>query len=327
VQTADRNRNRLLSALAAADRALAIDPEFPEAHHARGTILDRLGRPAEAVAAYTRAAELLRTISGRDDPELLKAIGLVYWNERDYAGAKLWFRRAAAATDDRIARLATTLVSAIDGNRMQAVGDLRALVEEDPDLGEAWNALGFLLLGNRVGELGTAGGGENPDPRGAEQAYGEAVRCRPADPDPRIGRAQARLDRVRRGDGGTDLIAAARHDLEIAAAIAPEDRDARSAALQTALATGDWQGAIPHAEALARIAPRDPQGVLFRAWALSHAGRVKEVLPDLQAVLAEPIGNPTLEAQLTRLRDEIAAGKVVDRSPRLAPRVTPAAGP
>jgi tetratricopeptide (TPR) repeat protein len=45
-------------ALVEYDRAIRLQPDFPEAHHNRGWTLDELGRYEEAVAAYTRGIKL-----------------------------------------------------------------------------------------------------------------------------------------------------------------------------------------------------------------------------------------------------------------------------
>jgi tetratricopeptide (TPR) repeat protein len=55
-------------ALARFDRAVALEPWFPDAHHNRGIALDRLGRHAEAVAAYRQFVSLApRRLSAQID--------------------------------------------------------------------------------------------------------------------------------------------------------------------------------------------------------------------------------------------------------------------
>ncbi len=51
-------KNNNEAALSALDTAVAYDPDSGEAHHLRGQALQRLGRPEEAQAAFTRAADL-----------------------------------------------------------------------------------------------------------------------------------------------------------------------------------------------------------------------------------------------------------------------------
>ena len=61
--TALLRAKRWQEALEQFDRAIALEPYFPDAHHNRGLALDRLGRRAEAIAAYqeflTRAPKRL----------------------------------------------------------------------------------------------------------------------------------------------------------------------------------------------------------------------------------------------------------------------------
>lgn len=52
------------SALRACEKALALDPDWAEAHNLRGVVLDAMGQTGEAVAAYRRA---LRLAPGLED--------------------------------------------------------------------------------------------------------------------------------------------------------------------------------------------------------------------------------------------------------------------
>ncbi len=49
---------RIDDALARFDAAIALDPDYPEAHHNRGVALRRLGRRRDAVRALRRATVL-----------------------------------------------------------------------------------------------------------------------------------------------------------------------------------------------------------------------------------------------------------------------------
>lgn len=52
------NAGQNAAALATLDKILATDPEFPQAHYARGQALARLGRPRESVEALRRVVEM-----------------------------------------------------------------------------------------------------------------------------------------------------------------------------------------------------------------------------------------------------------------------------
>jgi Flp pilus assembly protein TadD len=49
---------RYEEALAAFDQAIRLAPNVPQAYHDKGTILDTLGRPAEARQAYDMAQRM-----------------------------------------------------------------------------------------------------------------------------------------------------------------------------------------------------------------------------------------------------------------------------
>jgi tetratricopeptide (TPR) repeat protein len=53
-----KEQMRLLESLAAFDRAIALKPDYPEAHNGRGIVLASLDRPAEAIAGFDRAIAL-----------------------------------------------------------------------------------------------------------------------------------------------------------------------------------------------------------------------------------------------------------------------------
>ncbi len=50
--------NHLAEALANYDKAIALKPDFAQAHNNRGTALQDLNRPAEALASYEKAITL-----------------------------------------------------------------------------------------------------------------------------------------------------------------------------------------------------------------------------------------------------------------------------
>jgi tetratricopeptide (TPR) repeat protein len=82
-------------ALAAYDRAIALRPEYAEAHHNRGVALRRLGRHEEALAAYDQAISLLP-----DFPEAHYNRGVALGNLGRYEEELAAYDRAIALRTD-----------------------------------------------------------------------------------------------------------------------------------------------------------------------------------------------------------------------------------
>ena len=81
------------AALDAADRAVELNPEYSHGHTNRGSALDRMGRPHDALAAFTRAIEL----ETRDRGEFARTYtdrGQTRMRLGDYAGAIDDFKEA-----------------------------------------------------------------------------------------------------------------------------------------------------------------------------------------------------------------------------------------
>ena len=101
-------------ALAALDRAVALNDRLPRAWNARGVALERTGRPAEALAAWKKTVEI--------DPmqfDALYNIGLAAGQLKQYAEARRAFRDFVShAPPERYGadiRHARQLLSALDG--------------------------------------------------------------------------------------------------------------------------------------------------------------------------------------------------------------------
>ncbi len=62
---ADLDANRLEEALQGADKAVALEPQVPDFHDTRGTILMKMKRPGDAVAAFERAIEAVAQSRGK----------------------------------------------------------------------------------------------------------------------------------------------------------------------------------------------------------------------------------------------------------------------
>ena len=78
------------AALVELERALKLDPEMPEAHHAKGVLLHvAFGRPEEAIGSYKKALELRPTFS-----ECKVNLGNVYLDQKRYDEAIALYREA-----------------------------------------------------------------------------------------------------------------------------------------------------------------------------------------------------------------------------------------
>ena len=106
------SEGRRAEALAAMEAALALRPDFAEAHYNRGVMLQALSRQEEALAAYDRALAL--------KPALAQA-----WNNRGGALAALGRFAEAVASYDRLLALSPRNASAHynRGTALQRLGE------------------------------------------------------------------------------------------------------------------------------------------------------------------------------------------------------------
>jgi len=135
-------QRRFSEALASANRALALQPDFPDALNNRGNALAGLDRPAEALASFDKALAL--------QPELAQA-----WNNRACVLRDLDRPADALANCDQAIALQARYADAWS-NRANALSDMnrpqdaqasyqRAL-ELAPAFVDAWNNLGLTLV-------------------------------------------------------------------------------------------------------------------------------------------------------------------------------------
>jgi len=293
-------------ALAAFDRALAADPDFAEAHRARGRALAMADRARDALAAYERALVLSRPALGHDDPELMRSIGDLLWMKlSDIPAATVWFRRAAAADPaNPHARVAKAIVRSMDGEHADAIAELRALAAEAPDWWEVQQALGMLLIGaSPRGSVTLAGGPKGiSDPAGAEAAFSEAIRLRPGYAQFYVHRGMARTMQYFGGDQRRELLDGCLADYDIAVLLAPEWLNAHTARLQANFYEKRSKVVAEELDILRRMWPKDPLALRTRALAEVPAGRGKALLAEVEAALAEQPGSPVL----LKLREELS---------------------
>jgi Flp pilus assembly protein TadD len=120
---------RLAEAMEHYERALAIEPGYPEAHYGMGLALVRLGRPAEAVDRYRRALELRP-----DYADAWATLGAAMAEQRRLDPAASHLRRALELEPDHaMAHNNLGSVLAMQGDVAAAERHFARAVELDPD--------------------------------------------------------------------------------------------------------------------------------------------------------------------------------------------------
>lgn len=293
-------------AIAAFDAALAVDPDFLEAHQARGRALELAGRWADAAAAYETALRLAAAAGQAEDPSLLVGLGMlrmVYLNDHD-AGRQALVRAGAAGASTQNGRFALALLRWADGDTAGAKADLRAMVAGGCDLAEVHETLGQMLIGAmplfRAGLVTVDGGRDGiEDPLEAEARFTDAIRLRPGRAHQHLYRALARGAMFKRGVDQQRWMGGVIIDIETALQIDPDNVNVHTARMQV---QGHLQGGQQVVQAeraeLRRRWPRDPVAL----WALAELDGAAAVLPEVEAALAAEPGSQALIQLRDRLR-------------------------
>jgi len=157
--------DRLDAALEAAERAIAAAPENAEAHNSHGLILQALGRPLEARAAYDRAAGLPGTAA----EQALINRAILHMEQGETAAAEAafdgvttlfprsasaWFNRADVRKFERDDPAIHAMRNLLDSGEDIAANDRMllhfALGKAYLDIGDSERAVGHLDEGNRM---------------------------------------------------------------------------------------------------------------------------------------------------------------------------------
>lgn len=109
-------------------------------HYWRGRILQRLGRRPEAITAYRAALAI-----APDDARVLRVLGFLHGEAREWPQAEEYLRRALAQEPDALTWYNLGYVRDQQGRREEAMAAFREAVRLDPRLDRAWYGLGMAL--------------------------------------------------------------------------------------------------------------------------------------------------------------------------------------
>jgi tetratricopeptide (TPR) repeat protein len=268
--------DELDAALAAFDRALALDGEYAPAHYFRARVLHRLGRPAEAADAYRRATSLNERLS-----QAWLGLGQLELQRGEVAAARVPLERALAleprdpATHHALAQVAAALGEA-DAAATHAAGAARlgdrSTPIDDPRRRTAVEPIGHAALNRRGLDLLAAG---RP-----EEAVTWFRRAIAADP----GRAPARYN-LGRAEQARGRPAAAIEAARAALRIDPAYVEAHYL-LGTVLAMSNRPDeALTHLETTLQAWPGFAPAHVNLGGALQSLGRLEEAVEHFRAAL------------------------------------------
>ena len=211
-------------------RAVEVDPENPDVLSELASLLQQLGRPAEAIPYLTRHLEMIP-----GDQQSLIQLGKCYSDLGRVQDAERTLRRALASGDDAVGYYNLGLVQE-QGDRLQeAEVSYRRAVSLGPGLASARNNLGLLFA--RTGRLIEA-----------EVQLREAIRLEPSSPDAYANLAIVLLER-----GNIDQAEQlARQAIEVN----PEHANAHVNLGVIRARVGDLDGARRHLTEALRLDPR-----------------------------------------------------------------------
>lgn len=234
----------------------------------------------------------------------------------DYRQAARCYQRAIALTEFKSEPqrgLLLSLLSVSTRESPEAAGALAAeLLKERPDdpaLLMTFSDIAF-LINNVYGEQGM---------EGALKRLEETLKARSEDPS----LARYILVSAWLAAGRSDL---ARKEIERAVEAAPDDPTLRLTACQLAMAEGDWDAGLKHADRLQQLSPAQPEGLWCRAMALEHMGKTEQAKAIYQELTAKhsdlSLGYLGMSRILENARDYQGATRWIrlwlDRSPPAA---------
>jgi len=136
-----RSLKRQQDALGSHEKALELQPNFPQAWANRGNVLRDLGRFVEAEASFRRSLE-----QQQDSPSALHGLGLSLGDQGKWEAALQAYDRALAIKPDH------AVIYLDRGNALRELGRLPAAlqsydhaIELNPDYAQAWSNRGVVL--------------------------------------------------------------------------------------------------------------------------------------------------------------------------------------
>lgn len=129
-----------------ARRAVAMDPDFPEARFALGEALRLSGSPLEAAQAYLQADELSRKLVQRPNLQAIVAAGFAYDGAGHYKEAEDAFRRAELhGANDPLAQVGRIFRLAHHRKLIEARKLADETLQAAPHLWEAHFSVGYVI--------------------------------------------------------------------------------------------------------------------------------------------------------------------------------------
>jgi len=157
-------------AYVAANRAVELAPQLPEAHYHLASCAHKLGKIDEAIVHYRLALDVdVSTEMPKYYPGALNNMGILHALRREFSDAITYYKRAVKADSDFVeAHYNLGVVYVEQGNLVEASAEFREVLRLHPDNPQAHFKLALLL--DRKGEL----------PK-ATFHFEQAVRLRPDD--------------------------------------------------------------------------------------------------------------------------------------------------
>ncbi|MGC4043984.1 MAG: tetratricopeptide repeat protein [Armatimonas sp.] len=300
------------TALTAADKAIALDPNAVEPWPIKAEGLSIQGKPKDAIDSYTKYLG-----KKPDDPNAFDGRGRAYFNTQQWALAVADFDKVLAKTpgDADVKRLRALALAKAPGGGAAALASLKEVADSSPNDPTAWSQYGIALYkAEKYDDAGKAFTKvADLQPKGSPERL-DALRnlCAAADKKAELSKSEA--DQKAAVAAYTRLLADAPNDAEAIGSradlnlglklykeaiadytklisVAPNGPEAIAAYNNRAicylsLPTPDYKSAIADYGQVIAKQPNDPAAYNLRAIANLKLGDFKAALPDLDKYLA-----------------------------------------
>ena len=130
-------------------KALALNPDIPEAHNMLGSLLNRKGKEDEGIQHFSKACLL-----NPEFPDPRFNLGVVYSQKKMYPEAEKFFREALRLNPDLpLVNYRLAVVLSKLGRNREALVHYRQAVQLQPDMNEAAYKLAWILCTNPSDDL------------------------------------------------------------------------------------------------------------------------------------------------------------------------------